>query len=1026
MIFSMRTFGRQIFESCQLTRLIVCLAVSVCSLSEAERSVAQTPPPNIVVVLMDDMGWNGTSALMDPTVPNSKSDFYQTPRIEQLASQAMRFSQGYSSHASCAPSRAAIITGKSPAQQQMTDLPHYIPGSTLWESTVNVPLVPPVPEQLDPTGLTLPRMIKQANSAYKTSHIGKWHLDVPASISPTSAGYDQALYAAIPNMEIDPWGVNNLATTANNWMTQQVNSGTPFFTQLSYFAVHDPIQSRQVMRDKYSALPPGAIHKNVEYAAMTEDFDTSLGKVLDKIDELGIADNTYVFFVSDNGGWLSLSSQFPLKLGKGTLSEGGIRTPFMVRGPGIAPGTFSNVPVSTTDLYSTIADIVNFGGPVPSNVESGNILPVLQNGGVLPAGMDHIARNFTSGGELYWHMPTNVGVGASFRVKPQSAIRDGDFKLVVEWGENGNPDVQYLYNLANNISETVNLVNSQPAKTAELRAKLDNYLTAVDASFAYDVKAPVAINWDATTPGTDAAGWRSTNDLKYKGRETWKLGAGTQAPTRITTQPFQPNLPKNAFHFDGGDVMRQSFIQVADDGPRRSRDPGTPDWNRSATMEFWVKFDTLQQNQVLFESGDGSAGISVTLGDSDNDGIKNDLRFRVLGKVGADNGAAGTLTDYTITTKINEFANPTQDFVHLTTVFNDDPNNRYQEIYVNGALAGRLTAPTGTDNSPQWDGYDMAGLGGTGGNGLGGNGGAGNLPFLGGFRGDFAKVKFYNYAVTPTLIRDNYNAALSPVNHAIASSTGSISLPSVRPTDLTHGLAESASLQIIHERTQILNNSLSVDALLEGGTALNNAAAATAGQIASGVAINSYLFQFDPLGENAAAQAHALGTVNFMGDILGLIFESSSLASTDSVLGSIGDYGLASDRGFSLGPEGSISVSANQRGLNLDLSVLGDQMLQFRVITRRTTPGLKANAADFNADGTVDGLDLIVWQNSYRTDNLGDADNDGDTDGRDFLIWQQLYGTGSLLSAASQVPEPSSLVLCALAALTLAASRRQR
>jgi hypothetical protein len=249
------------------------------------------------------------------------------------------------------------------------------------------------------------------------------------------------------------------------------------------------------------------------------------------------------------------------------------------------------------------------------------------------------------------------------------------------------------------------------------------------------------------------------------------------------------------------------------------------------------------------------------------------------------------------------------------------------------------------------------------------------------------------------------------------------------------------------------------------------------------VGINSYLFQFDPLGENAAVQAQALGSVNFLGDILGLIFEPSSIVSSDSVLGSIGDYGLASDRGFSLGPEGSISVSANRRVLNLDLSVLGDQMLQFRVITRRASQGLKANEADFNADGAVDGLDLAVWQSSYNTDDLGDADNDGDTDGRDFMIWQRLYGTGTLLSAAtadfngdgfvnntdltiwqsayginnlgdadndgdsdgrdfmmwqrqygagtllsaaSQVPEPSSLGLCALATLGIMGSRHRR
>ena len=772
--------------------------------------------------------------------------------------------------------------------------------------------------------------------------------------------------------------------------------------QVSYRAVHDPIRSRQVIRDKYSALPPGEIHNSVPFAAMTEDLDTAYGMIFDKIDQLGITDNTYVIFASDNGSSPNFSSTAPLRPGKGLLSEGGIRVPFIVKGPNIQSGAISNVLVSTTDILSTVADLAGFSGPLPTDVEGASLRPVFENAGQLPAGTNHLYRNFASGGELYWHWPM-------LRIKPSSAVRDGDYKLFVEWGASGTTDRLYLYNLTTDIGETVDLSSAMPAKTAELKAKLDNYLSAIDASFAFDVKQDVIIDWDASQPGADTKGWRSTTELKYKGREMLNLGGGSQEPHRQADMSYQPGLPKEAFHFDGNDVMRRLFFQVGDDGPRQAfPNAGTPDWNRSATMEFWVKLDSLEQNGILMESGDGTGGISVTLGDADSDGLKNDLRFRILGLVGADTGV-GTLKGFSATAKIDGFTDPTQDYVHLVAVFNDDPSNRYQEIYANGALVTRVNAALGANESPQWDTYDMAGLGNIGGNGLGGNGGTGDLPFSGGLRGELAKVRFYNYAVTGSTVQSNYNSVLAPANYGVASMTGDALSPAIRPVNLSLNTAESAVVQVIQERSDILDTALQVDAIINAGITLANSGHATPGQILMGTAINSYVLQFDPVGQNGSNNELASGSISFGGEILGILFNGSSLVYSDSIVGSIGNYGLSNSRGLLLGLEGTLEVSSDLHQLSFNLSVLGNDQLQFRVLTT----GLAE--ADFNGDGLVDGGDLATWKASFGLNTGGDADNDGDTDGKDFLVWQRQFSSRPLgLTSAETVPEPATLVLLAV------------
>jgi arylsulfatase A-like enzyme len=959
---------------------------------------------------------------MDPNVSGSKSDFYQTPRLEQLANAGMRFSNGYSSTPVCATSRAALQTGMSAAQLQMTDMPQALPPgeTTRWDMFyTKLPLIPPAPEPFSANNTTIAHILKQTDPSYVSAHIGKWHLDSITNASPESVGYDFGLELSTSSDPADPWGVFELADLTNSFMEDRVNNNQPFFVQVSHKAVHAPVKSRAEIREKYENLPPGTVHKDPGYAAMTEDLDTSFGMVMDKITELGIEDNTYVIYVSDNGASAGYSRSTPLRLGKATLYEGGNRVPFIVTGPNIEAGSVSSVQVSTTDLLSTIADIAGHQEPLPDQVEGASLVPILQNAGELPAGMDHLSRKFHEAGELYWHFPMNFAVNSASRTRPASTVRDGDFKLMVQYGENGGDDQLFLYNLASNMSETTNLAGSMPGKVTELKAKLDNYLAAVDASFPFEVKTDAVMNWDASQPGAEAESWRSTINLDNKGRETWKLGESSSEPNRQATSAYQPGLPQHTFRFDGDDAMNRLFFQVGDDRPRRasSINTGTPDWDRSVTIESWVRLDSLAQEQILFESGGVQDGISVTLGDADSDGLTNDVRFRVQGFVGPDGGDPNLpLQELTVTAKIDRFANPERDFINVVTVFNDDPNDRYGEIYVNGALAARVNGLLGAEQSLQWDGYDGAGLGNVGGSELGGNSGSGNLPFSGGFQGEMALVRVRNHSISASQVASNYNEFLAPTNYNLVSLGGDAQVPVERPTDTSLGSAESSQLQVVYERGDLLDAPLPVDALISGISTLNDSNDASSGQLAAGTEFSSFLVQFDPLGNAGGSEESVVGSIDFAGDILAILFDAATMEGTDALLGSIGDYGDTGDRGLLLGPEGFLGVSSDQNTLSFELMVPSDEMLQFRVITE-----LILNA-DFNGDGVVDAADYTVWQ-----DNLGLSASalNGNGSGAatvvqaDYLLWKTKFealATGSESTAA--VPEPTTLLLVLL---TLAA-----
>jgi hypothetical protein len=380
-------------------------------------------------------------------------------------------------------------------------------------------------------------------------------------------------------------------------------------------------------------------------------------------------------------------------------------------------------------------------------------MPVLLNNGQLPGGTP-LSRGFAPNGELFFHNPHYNGLTSAGDRVPASAVRDGDYKLVKEYGVNGQPDKILLFNLAANITETndpnspLNLANAMPQKTAELLAKLDQWLVNVDASLPYNMAENAGLHWRAAQSGADPAAWRSVNDVHSFFRERWEPTQASAMPALVSSAAVPAELGGKAFRFDGDDVMMHEFLRVSD-----SRSPGVGDFNRSASFEITFRTDTLSQNQILFESGDGRGGISLTMGDGDGDGSRDELRFRVLGT---------NLQSITATVALTDYANPTQEFVEATAIYNDDPAGRYVELYIDGELATRVdgvgvTASLDWDrHNTSWTGYIHAGLGSNVGNGpggaLGANGGTGPLPFLGYFRGDIAAFDFYNYVLDPLAI----------------------------------------------------------------------------------------------------------------------------------------------------------------------------------------------------------------------------------------------------------------------------------
>ncbi len=427
--------------------------------------------PNIVLILADDLGWNQLGCY--------GSDFYETPNIDQLASQGMRFTDAYAACPVCSPTRASIMTGKYPARLHITD---FIAGG---DPPPNSPLLHPDWQKYLPLEeITIAEALKR--EGYTTASFGKWHLSQaktpPESLpyNPDKQGFDASFvtYKPVDSMkkewqtpENDAHNVHIITDKSLQFMED--NQDSPFFLYMPHNTIHTPVMEKESLIEKYrQKLENPALEKKAVIGAMVETLDHSVGKIMAKLEELGIADNTLLFFYSDNGG-LNLDEREgfptmePLRGGKADLYEGGIRVPFIARWPGRIPaGTLSGELMSSIDLFPTFLSAVGITQQY-DNIDGIDLLPILTESGS------------PQREAIYWHYPHYHGSGEG----PSGAVRIGDYKLI-EWYENSILDRGQqveLYNLKQDISEQNNLANTMPDKADELRLMLHAWRESVNA-----------------------------------------------------------------------------------------------------------------------------------------------------------------------------------------------------------------------------------------------------------------------------------------------------------------------------------------------------------------------------------------------------------------------------------------------------------------------------------------------------------------------------------------------------------------
>ena len=469
-----------------MKRIITFSALLLTSVSALSAAAAPPAKPNIVFILIDDMPWFGTPVRMDADMPASAMAFRNMPNVEKLAAQGMTFRNARSAAGMCAPARCSIMTGMMTAR-------HLYSGNggfgTKTDGTVKymsrkvdatLPLLHPEPQG----NIRFPSIgdVLKA-SGYATAHFGKWHL---YGGGPAKHGFDESngetdnktfrptdpATGKNTDTSEDPKFIFSITKRSVDFMERQAKAGKPFYVQLSHYATHAAYQARKATLEKNEKNPVFAKIESkreranaVLCAAMAEDLDTSIGMVLAKLDELGIAQNTLVVFTADNGyqGWNETHD--PLRGAKWWLWEDGVRVPMIVRGPGIPAGSRSKVNVVGYDFLPTFADFAGATSHLSKDVDGISLKPVLLNQ-PLPQNLANRA--------LYFHYP-------HYRVSPPcSAIVMGDMKLLhfYEW-----PNDSFLYNLTSDLAERSNLAKAKPEIAAQMQQDMMARLKAVGGYF---------------------------------------------------------------------------------------------------------------------------------------------------------------------------------------------------------------------------------------------------------------------------------------------------------------------------------------------------------------------------------------------------------------------------------------------------------------------------------------------------------------------------------------------------------------
>jgi arylsulfatase A len=421
--------------------------------------------PNFLFILSDDHGWSQLSENLDPLVKEAASSYLETPNLDRLGRGGIRFTSGYSPAPICTPTRRAILCGTTAARSGSEFASAWVPADHM----------------------TIPKALKQANPAYRCAYFGKWGEKMIST--PEESGYDVSdgetgnitggteEIDQIVHIVEDPKRTGTLSDRARQFMQATVKAGNPFYLQVSYYAVHLRVEALEASVNKYEqkGIPDRAY--TTAWAGMLGELDTGVGRVLDTLDELGIADNTYVVFMSDNGanrkipGWdeTRKPTNYPLTGGKQTLYEGGVRVPFMARGPGIPPGSVCRTPVAGYDLLPTFYDLAGGRAPLPAEVDGISIRPVLTDPVLTDPVKGKLDRRHNA---LFFHRPD----------KGYSAIRQGEYKLMLFWNKDGSIKSRELYKVdPDPREENYNIAAAQPEKVALLEKILLDQLKSVNA-----------------------------------------------------------------------------------------------------------------------------------------------------------------------------------------------------------------------------------------------------------------------------------------------------------------------------------------------------------------------------------------------------------------------------------------------------------------------------------------------------------------------------------------------------------------
>jgi arylsulfatase A-like enzyme len=450
--------------------------------------------PNILFILIDDMGWRDIAC--------NGSSFYETPNIDRIAADGIRFTDAYAACPVCSPTRASILSGKYPARVGVTD---WIDHSGHCHPRRGRLIDAPYIDHLPACETSLATALKEGG--YQTWHVGKWHLGGPDNY-PENHGFDVNVggdhHGCPRHGYFSPWIIGGLdefgapdGTYLTDFITDQAldliknSQDEPFYLNMCYFSVHTPIQAKPEKIEKYqkkindlgldqvNAIEEGelmpwegdnggnngarvmrrVVQSDPVYAAMIESLDENIGRLLAALEEAGKAEDTVVVFTSDNGGLStaegSPTCNAPLSEGKGWMYEGGTREPLLVKWPGVtAPGSTCSIPVTSPDFYPTLLEIAGLTLRPEQHMDGVSLVPLLQGG-------DSLDRE-----AIYWHYPHYGNQGGT----PGSSIRSGDWKLI-EFFEDGRLE---LYNLRDDIGEDNDRAESEP----EIRNRLHNLLLA--------------------------------------------------------------------------------------------------------------------------------------------------------------------------------------------------------------------------------------------------------------------------------------------------------------------------------------------------------------------------------------------------------------------------------------------------------------------------------------------------------------------------------------------------------------------